>query len=54
MAEVALGPLIANLLQTCKMNCVDPVAWPPQTFERIANQWPGAEIHSLMPWIYRA
>jgi hypothetical protein len=44
---------IANLLQTCKMNYVDPFAWPTQTFERIANQWPGAEIHSLMPWNYK-
>ena len=41
---------IATLLQTCKMNSVDPVAWRTQTLERIANQWPRAEIHSLMPW----
>lgn len=45
---------IATLLQTCKMNSVDPVAWLTQTLERIANQWPRAEIHSLMPWNYKA
>lgn len=45
---------IATLLQTCKMNSVDPVVWLTQTLERIANQWPRDEIHSLMPWNYKA
>jgi transposase len=45
---------IATLLQTCKMNNVDPVAWLTQTLERIANQWPSAEIDALMPWNYKA
>ncbi|WJS86450.1 transposase domain-containing protein [Paracoccus sp. TOH] len=45
---------IATLLQTCKMNNVDPVAWLTQTLERIANKWPSAEIDALMPWNYKA
>lgn len=44
---------IATLLQTCKMNNVDPVAWLTQTLERLANQWPSAEIDALIPWNYR-
>ena len=44
---------IATLLQTCKMNNVDPVAWLTQTLGRIANLWPSAEINALMPWNYR-
>ena len=44
---------IATLLQTCRMNNVDPTAWLTQTLERIANQWPSAEIDALMPWNYR-
>lgn len=44
---------IATLLQTCKMNNVDPMSWLTQTFERIANQWPSAKIDALMPWSYR-
>jgi transposase len=36
------------------MNNVDPVAWLTQTLERIANQWPSAEIDALMPWRYKA
>ena len=45
---------IATLLQTCKMNNVDPVTWLTLTLERIANQWPSAEIDALMPWNYNA
>jgi len=45
---------IATLLQSCKMNNVDPVAWLTQTLERFANQWPSAEIDVLMPWNYKA
>jgi transposase len=44
---------IATLLQTCRMNNVDPTAWLTQTLERIANQWPSSEIDTLMPWNYR-
>jgi transposase len=45
---------IATLLQTAKMNAVDPQAWLTQTLERIANGWPHAEIDVLMPWNYAA
>ena len=45
---------IATLLQTCKMNDVDPAAWLTQVLERIANRWPSAKIDALMPWNYKA
>jgi len=45
---------IATLLQTAKMNNVDPRAWLTQTLERIANGWPNAKIDALMPWNYTA
>lgn len=40
---------IATLLQTAKMNNIDPLAWLTQTLERIANGWPSSEIDALMP-----
>jgi hypothetical protein len=43
---------IATLLQTAKMNGIDPLAWLTQTLERIANGWPSSEIDALMPWNY--
>tara|TARA_R100000935_G_scaffold56146_1_gene87164 strand:+ start:290 stop:505 length:216 start_codon:yes stop_codon:yes gene_type:complete len=45
---------IATLLQTCKMNDADPVARLTLTLERIASQWPSAELDALMPWNYSA
>jgi len=41
---------IATLLQTAKMNNVDPLAWLSQTLTRITNRWPAADIELLMPW----
>ncbi len=43
---------IATLLQTAKMNDIDPLAWLSQTLERIANGWPNSEIDALLPWNY--
>jgi transposase len=45
---------IATLLQTAKMNAVDPQAWLTQALERLANGWPSSEIDALMPWNYTA
>lgn len=45
---------IATLLQTCRMNSVDPTAWLTQALSRIANQWPSAHLDALMPWNYKA
>lgn len=45
---------IATLLQTAKMNAIDPQAWLTQTLERLANGWPSSEIDALMPWNYQA
>jgi len=44
---------LATLLQTCKMNCVDPLDWLSQTLTRITQGWPVAEIEALMPWNFR-
>ena len=44
---------LATLLQTCKMNDVDPLAWLAQTLRRIAQGWPAADIEALMPWNFK-
>ena len=44
---------IATLLQTAKMDDVDPLAWLAQTLERIANRRPISQIDELMPWNYK-
>ncbi|MBD9641958.1 IS66 family transposase [Ensifer sp. ENS07] len=45
---------VATLLQTCKMNGVDPFDWLSQTLTRIAQGWPASEIEALMPWNFRS
>jgi transposase len=44
---------VATLLQTAKMNDVDPHAWLTQTLERIARGWPISNIDQLMPWNFK-
>jgi transposase len=45
---------IATLLQTSKMNDVDPHAWLTRTLKRIAQGWPISQIDALMPWHFKA
>lgn len=45
---------VATLLQTAKMNNVDPLDWLSQTLTRIAQGWPASEIEALMPWNFRS
>ena len=45
---------IATMLQTAKMNRVDPYAWLKETLERLAQGWPINQIDALMPWNFRA
>jgi transposase len=40
---------IATLIQTAKMNQVDPLAWLKQPLQRIAAGWPASQIEALMP-----
>mgnify|MGYP000220727596 CR=1 FL=1 len=44
---------LATLLQTAKMNAVDPLDWLSQTLTRIAQGWPASEIEALMPWNFK-
>lgn len=45
---------IATLLQTCRMNDVDPLAWLTQTLECIADRWPISSVDQLMPWNFKS
>lgn len=45
---------IATLLQTAKMNGVDPLAWLAQTLQRIAAGWPHRDLDHLLPFNHHA
>ena len=41
---------IASLLETCKMNGVEPYAWLKSTLEKIAGGHPQSRVRELLPW----
>ena len=44
----------ASLLETCKLNSVDPLAWMTDTLTKLVNLWPASRIGELMPWAFKA
>ena len=45
---------IASLIETCKLNGVDPQAYLASVLSRLVNGWPMRKIDELMPWAYAA
>lgn len=46
--------MIASLLETAKLNRVDPLAWTTDVLTKLVNRWPASRIDELMPWAYAA
>lgn len=44
----------ATLIETCKLNDVDPLAWMTDVLEKLVNRWPASRIEELMPWAWGA
>ena len=42
--------VIASLIETCKMNGVEPYAWLKSTLEKIAGGHPQSRVRELLPW----
>jgi hypothetical protein len=45
--------IIASLIETCKLNKVDPLTYLTDVLTRIVNGRPNSEIDQLLPWAYR-
>jgi hypothetical protein len=43
---------VASLIETCKLNQVDPLAWTTDALTKLVNRWPASRIDELMPWAY--
>jgi transposase len=43
---------LASLIETCKLNGVDPQAYLTDILTRLVNLWPAARIDELMPWAW--
>ena len=44
---------MASLIETCKLNAVDPYAYLHTTLTAIANRHPASRIDDLMPWAFQ-
>jgi transposase len=44
--------VIASLIETCKLNAVDPQAYLADVLSRLVNHHPASRIDQLMPWAY--
>ena len=44
---------MASMIETCKMNAVDPYAYLRETLTAIANGHPASRIDDLMPWAFQ-
>ena len=36
--------MIASLIETCKLNAVDPLAWMTDVLTKLVNLWPASRI----------
>jgi transposase len=41
-----------SLIETCKLNAVDPQAYLADVLSRLVNRHPASQIDQLMPWAY--
>jgi transposase len=44
--------IIASLIETCKINGVDPQAYLADVLSQIVNGHPQSRIDNLLPWAY--
>ena len=44
--------IVASLIETAKLNSVNPHAWLTDTLEKLVDGWPQSRIDDLMPWAY--
>lgn len=45
---------IASLIETCKLNGVEPQAYLADLLTRLVNLWPASRLDELMPWAWGA
>jgi transposase len=45
---------IASLIETCKLNGVDPESYFTDVLTKLVNLWPASRLDELMPWVWAA
>ena len=44
--------MVASLIETFKLNAVDPLAWMTDVLTKLVDPWPASRIDELMPWAH--
>jgi transposase len=42
--------IAASLIETCKLNGIDPYTYLADVLSRLVNLWPNARVDELLPW----
>ena len=48
----ARAAAVYTLIETCKLNGVDPQAYIEDVLTKLVNLWPASRIDDLMPWAW--
>ena len=51
--SVAWG-VVASLIETCKLNGVEPHGYLTDVLTKLAQGWPASRLDDLLPWAYVA
>jgi hypothetical protein len=46
--------VLASLIETAKLNSIDPQAWLADVLTRLVNLWPNNRLDELLPWAWSA
>jgi transposase len=46
--------MLASLIETCKLNSVNPEAYFADVLTKLGNNWPNRRLAELLPWTWRA
>jgi hypothetical protein len=46
--------ILASLIETCKLNGIDPQAWLAGVLTRLVNLWSNNRLDELLPWAWAA
>jgi hypothetical protein len=46
--------MLASLIETAKLNGIDPQSWLADVLSRLVNLWPNNRIDELLPWAWAA
>lgn len=46
--------IVASLIETCKLNGIDPYAYVADVLVRLVNLWPMSRLDELLPWNWRS